>query len=135
MNITARWLGNMDFEAYNERNHKVSMSNMEGTIGPTPMELVLMGVGGCTGLDVVSILQKMRVSFDRFEIQVSGERAEDHPKVFKQVSVVYRVWGQDIPEDKVARAVQLTQEKYCSVLHMVNKTAEVSYRYEINPQA
>lgn len=133
MKITAKWLGNMDFEAYNERNHKVFMSNMEGTIGPTPMELVLMGLGGCTGLDVVSILEKMRVPFDRFEIEVSGERAEDHPRVFKKVSVVYRLWGSELPEDKVARAVQLTQEKYCSVLHMVNKTAEVSYRYEINP--
>ncbi|NLC76830.1 MAG: OsmC family protein [Clostridia bacterium] len=133
MQITAKWLGNMDFEAENTRGHKVAMSNMEGTIGPTPMELVLMGLGGCTGLDVISILNKMRIDYRRFEVQVSGERAEDHPKVFSQVSVVYKIWGDNIPEEKLARAVELTQEKYCSVLHMVNKTAQIQYRYEINP--
>lgn len=133
MTISAKWLGNLDFEASNPRNHKVSMSNPQGNLGPTPMEMVLMGLAGCTGMDVVSILEKMRVSFDRFEVQVAGERADEHPKVYTKVSVVYRIWGSGIPEEKLARAIELTQEKYCSVLHMVNKTAEVSYRYEINP--
>lgn len=133
MEVTAKWLSNMDFESENTKGHKVTMSNFEGTAGPTPMELVLMGLGGCTGMDVISILNKMRIAYDRFEINVAGERAGDHPKVFSEVSVVYRIWGDNIPEEKLARAVELTQEKYCSVLHMVNKTAQVSYRYEINP--
>lgn len=133
MQVTAKWLANLDFEAENRKGHKVSMSNPQGDAGPTPMEIVLMGLGGCTGMDVVSILNKMRITYDRFEVQVTGERAEEHPKVFTEVSVVYRIWGSNIPEEKLARAVDLTQEKYCSVLHMVNKTAQVSYRYEINP--
>lgn len=133
MKTTTKWISNLDFEGQNTRDHKVAMSNSKGNLGPTPMELVLMGLGGCTGMDVLSILDKMRITFDRFEVQVEGTQADDHPKVFTQVSVLYKIWGTDVDEDKLARAVDLTQEKYCSVLHMINKTAAISYRYEINP--
>lgn len=133
MQITAKWLHKLDFEGHTS-SHQVPMSGIGSSdLGPTPMEIVLMGLGGCTGMDTVAILEKMRVEFDRFEVLVEGDRAEDHPKVFTHLNVVYRIWGEDIPEDKLSRAVELTQEKYCSVLHMLNKTATVDHRYEINP--
>lgn len=133
MQIITRWIGNLDFEGENTRNHKLTMSSSDGNLGSTPMELVLMGLGGCTGMDVVSILAKMRINFDRFETVVDGTRGDEHPRVFNHVSVIYRIWGDEIPEDKIKKAVDLTQEKYCSVLHMVNKTAKIDYHYEINP--
>ncbi len=101
--------------------------------GAAPMELLLMSVAGCTGMDVVSILKKMRVSPDKFEIKVEGNRAGDHPKVFTDITLVYRFWGSDLPEDKLRHAIELSQEKYCSVSHTVNKVAKVDYRLEINP--
>lgn len=133
MQVISKWIGNLDFEGVNTREHKLTMSSSDGNLGPTPMEMVLMGLGGCTGMDVASILAKMRVDFDRFEVVVTGSRGDEHPRVFNRVSVVYRIWGDEISEDKFKKAVDLTQEKYCSVLHMVNKTAEVNYSYEINP--
>ncbi len=133
MQIISKWMGNLDFEAVNEKNQKIMMSDSNGDLGPSPTNLVLMGLGGCTGMDVVSILTKMRVNFDRFEVIVDGTRAIDPPKVFKQVTIIYRIWGQDIAEKKFTKAINLTQKKYCSVLHTVNKTAEIDYRYEINP--
>ena len=133
MQIISKWIKGLNFEGENTKNHKVVMSSSDGDLGPSPMELVLMGIGGCTGMDVASILEKMRIDFDRFEIEVTGARREEHPRVFNQVTVIYRIWGENIPEDKFQRAVDLTQEKYCSVLHMVNKTAQTDYHYEINP--
>ncbi len=104
-------------------------------LGASPMELLLMAIAGCTGIDVVCILEKMRVALDRFEIKVDGNRAEDHPKVFTGITVQYRFWGDNLPEDKLRRAIELSQEKYCSVSHTVNKTAKINYNIEINPEA
>ena len=98
-----------------------------------PMELILVSLGGCTGMDVVSILRKMRVEWERFEIQVVAERAPEHPKVFTKIHLIYRIWGDDIPEDKLKKAIDLSQERYCPVTAMLNKIAEITYRYEINP--
>ncbi len=136
MKATIQWKDSMRFVASADSAHEVTMDAAPAgggsDQGPRPMEMVLMGLGGCTGMDVVSILGKMRVAFDDFRVDIEAERAAEHPKVFDRVAMVYRVWGTDVPEDKVKRAVDLTQEKYCSVLHMVNKTAAVTHRYEIN---
>ncbi|WP_206810892.1 OsmC family protein [Paradesulfitobacterium ferrireducens] len=102
-------------------------------MGASPMELVLMAIAGCSGMDAVSILEKMRVDFDRFHIFVQGERAADHPKVFTDIEVVYKFWGKTLPEDKLQRAVSLSMEKYCSVANMIDKAANLTYRIMINP--
>jgi putative redox protein len=102
--------------------------------GSNPMELLLMSIAGCSGMDIVSILGKMQVRFQRFETTVEGERASDHPKVFKDIEVVYKFWGDSLPEDKLKRAVQLSMTKYCSVANMVDKAANLTYRIEINPE-
>ncbi|WP_227765200.1 OsmC family protein [Zhaonella formicivorans] len=136
MHVTVSWKGKMAFEGLSGSGHRV-MADARPEVGgenrgPSPMELVLIGLGGCTGMDVVSILEKMRVSYDDFKISISAERKEEHPKTFSRVSLLYEIWGKDVPEDKLKRAVDLTQEKYCSVLHMVNKTAAIEYSYKIH---
>jgi putative redox protein len=102
--------------------------------GTSPMELVLMAIGGCSGMDIVSILEKMRVTYDRFEIYVQGDRANDHPRVFTDIEVVYKIWGNELPEEKLLRSIQLSMEKYCSVANMMDKIANLTYRLEVNPQ-
>jgi len=101
--------------------------------GTNPMELVLMAIAGCSGMDIISILDKMRVKVQRFEMTVEGERAGDHPRVFIDIEVVYRFWGDALSEDKLQRAAQLSMEKYCSVASMIDKAANLTYRIEINP--
>ncbi|KLU67757.1 MULTISPECIES: OsmC family protein [Desulfosporosinus] len=103
-------------------------------LGSNPMELLLMAIAGCSGMDIVSILDKMQVKPQRFELTVEGERASDHPKVFKDIEVVYKFWGKSLPEDKLRRAVQLSMEKYCSVANMIDKAADLTYRIEVNPE-
>lgn len=137
MKTTVKWNGNMAFTGETPSGHKLELDptvNEQGnTNGPSPMEAVLVALGGCSGIDVVSIFQKMRLDIKDFSIEIEAGRADDHPRVFNKITMVYKVWGENLSEDRVKRAVDLTQEKYCSVLHMVNKTAQVDYSYEINP--
>ena len=97
---------------------------------PTPMDTVLIALGGCTGMDVVSILEKMRVRFESLEIEVRGERNEEHPRVYTKIEIVYRIKG-DVDEEKVKKAVELSMERYCSVAAMLKKSAEIEHRIEI----
>ena len=103
--------------------------------GTSPMELLLISIAGCSGMDIVTILEKMQVKFQRFETAVEGERASDHPRVFKDIEVVYRFWGESLPEEKLKRAVQLSMDKYCSVASMIDKAADLTYRIEVNPNS
>ncbi len=97
----------------------------------TPMELLLMALGGCTGMDVVSILRKMKVSFESIEIEIKGEQVSEHPKTYNKIELVYKLKGENIPKDKVNRAIELSQEKYCSVSAMLTPKAEINYTIEM----
>jgi len=99
--------------------------------GIKPMEAVLVALGGCTGMDVVSILNKMKVKFNSFEVLINAERAEDHPKVFTKIHMKYRFKGRNLPRDKIEKAVKLSQERYCSVSAMLRKSAEIEWEIEI----
>ncbi len=99
--------------------------------GPRPMELLLMGLAGCTGMDVISILDKMKVKYDDFRIEIEADKAETHPKVYTKIHIKYRIWG-DVPEDKLKTAIDLSREKYCSAQAMLSKAAEITSEYEIN---
>lgn len=99
--------------------------------GPTPMELILLGLAGCTGMDVMSILSKQRQPVTGFQIKVTGERAEAHPKVYTQIHVEYVVYGEGVDEKAVARAIELSETKYCSASAMLAKTAEITNEYRI----
>ena len=139
MKVLVRHIKGMHFQG--EGSSKV-LTQLDASVtaggtghGTSPMELLLISIAGCSGMDIVSILEKMQVKFQRFETTVEGERASDHPRVFKDIEVVYRFWGQSLPEEKLKRAVQLSMEKYCSVANMIDKAADLTYRIEINSNA
>lgn len=101
--------------------------------GTNPMELLLMAIAGCSGMDITLILEKMNVKVQRFEMIVEGDRASDHPRVFKDIEIVYKFWGESLSKEKLQRAAQLSMKKYCSVANMIDKAANLTYRIEINP--
>lgn len=129
MKITATWQEKMHFLGVNEKGKKVIFdANKEhGGIdaGPTPKELVLMGLAGCTGMDVISILNKMRQPVKSFNIEVSGELTKTDPLVFKKIHIKYILTG-DLDKEKAEKAVKLSQESYCSVSAMLRKTAKIT---------
>jgi putative redox protein len=115
-----------------------SVTNGGTGIGSSPMEMVLMAIAGCSGMDIVSILEKMRVSYQRFEITVQGDRAVEHPRVFTDIEVGYQFWGEGLEDEKtqakLKQAIDLSMEKYCSVANMIDKVANLTYKLEINPE-
>jgi putative redox protein len=99
-----------------------------------PKELILHSLAGCTGSDVASILTKMRVLFTRFEVAVSADMADEHPKVFTKMEVVYKFWGENLDITKIERAIDLSENTYCAVSAMLKKSMPIITRYEINPE-
>lgn len=127
---STKWKGDMAFEM--ELNgHSVKMDAMEKfggkDYGPRPKPLIISAVTGCTGMDVVSILNKMRVDFDSFNIDVETEMTENHPKTYTKLHLIYRFKGTDLPVKKVEKAVKLSQEKYCGVIALLKKGLELTY--------
>lgn len=96
-----------------------------------PKELLLLSLGGCTSADVIAILQKKRVKLDDFQINISAEQTETHPKVFSKINLEYVFTGKDIKEKDVERAIQLSQEVYCGVTAMLQKSIEITHNYKI----
>ena len=94
--------------------------------GLTPMELILLGLAGCTGMDVMSILSKQRQPVTGFQVQVSGERADEHPKVYTKIHIEYIVYGEGVDTKAVERAIELSETKYCSASAMLSKSAEIT---------
>ncbi len=136
--VRAKWTGDMQFVAWANSGHAVVMDTAPQVGGTNtairPMELLLVGLAGCTGMDVVSILRKMRVKFDRFEVRVKAEKAPQHPKVYTKIELEYLIWGKDIPEQMFQKAINLSQERYCSASVMLGKSAQLSHTYRINPE-
>lgn len=104
----------------------------EPSAGPTPVETVMLAAAACSAMDVAAILKKRRKEITLFEVEVSAERKDEHPKVLKNLNLLYRVHGPDITLEEVEKAVQLSQEKYCSVLHMLKPVVEVTYSVNVN---
>jgi putative redox protein len=102
--------------------------------GTSPMEMLLVGLGGCTGMDVVSILEKKHQSLTKFEVLVHGDRVEEHPKVFNQISVEYVVTGHALDPEAVRRAVELSETKYCSVMATLRKSAQITTKITIKEE-
>ena len=99
-----------------------------------PKELILLGLGGCTASDVIAILQKMRENVTRFEVDVDADLATEHPKVFTQIHIKYKFWGEDLKPANLEKAINLSQDKYCAVSAMLAKACPVTHSYEINPE-
>ena len=124
--------------AKGDSNHWVPMDGAEQFGGSraasSPMELLLMSLAGCSSADVVSIIEKMRMKYDRYEVIVSADRTEEHPKVFTKIHLDYYIFGENIKEDSFKRAIELSQEKYCSVSAMLRQAVDISYSYFINEE-
>lgn len=135
MKTVVSWAGNAAFVGQTGSGHNVVMDGPpEGggrNLGPRPMEMLLLGMGACTAYDVVSILRKSRQNIEDCRVEVSAERAADHPKVFTKIHAHFIVIGRELDEKAVARAIQLSAEKYCSASLMLARTAEVTHDHEI----
>ncbi|HEY3487939.1 MAG TPA: OsmC family protein [Gammaproteobacteria bacterium] len=135
MKARIKWLDHMSFVGESGSGHSVVMdaSPDDGgrNLGVRPMEMVLLGLGGCTAIDVMLILQKARQSVEDCSIDVSAERATEVPKVFTKIHLHYRVKGRDLSLKQVERAINLSAEKYCSVTRMLEKTAQLTHDFEV----
>ncbi len=135
MKARVKWIENSTFVAQSGSGHSVVLDGPQEAggqnLGVRPMEMVLMGLGGCTAFDVVDILKKKRERVSGCVVEIEAERAETTPKVFTKIHVRYIVTGKDIKEESVKRAVELSAEKYCSVSLMLGKTAAMTHDYQI----
>lgn len=135
MNANLHWKYGMSFKGVADSNIDVllSASKDHGGAGDgvVPMEMILMGLGGCTAMDVISILEKKRVNVTDFEIQLHADRATEHPKVFTDITIEYIIKGKNIDPAAVARAVELSENKYCPGMAMLRKAANITTSYRI----
>ncbi len=128
-----QWIGEQKFVAVSPSGHALAMdSDRETNTAPSPMELLLMALGACTATDIVIILEKKRQRLDSLEVICSGERAADPPRVWTKLDILFRLRGK-LEEGGVKQAIQLSEEKYCSVSATLKKSAQLTWRYEILP--
>lgn len=140
MQATVRWTGKVSFEAESGTGHRIAMDGPADkggeNKGPRPMEMLLMGMGGCASYDVVTMLQKGRQDIVHCETQLQAERADAVPAVFTKIHLTFIVTGRNLKEAQVKRAVSLSAEKYCSAsIMMQNAGVEVTHSYEIKTPA
>lgn len=133
--IKLDWRGNMSFST--ELNGHEIIIDADDSVGgkdqgPRPKPLVLVALGGCTGMDVVSILRKMRVKDYKLAIEVNGEMTTEHPKYYKSIVVNYNFKGKNLPEEKIKKAVNLSETRYCGVTAMLSEAAEIKNNIFIN---
>lgn len=135
MEARVKWHEGMAFIAESGSGHALVLDGPPDiggkNLGVRPMEMILLGMGGCTGIDVVHILKKSRQDVEDVDIRLSAERAESDPKVFTKIHVHFIITGRKLNEKQVARSVQLTAEKYCSASIMLSASVEITHGYEI----
>lgn len=136
MECKVKWIeGGMSFLAETGSNHAFVMDGASEAGGrnlaPRPMEMLLAGTGGCTAFDVVTILKKGRHAITGCEVSLQAERAETEPKVFTRIHFHFRICGKRLKPDAVARAIELSKDKYCSASIMLGKTASITHDFEI----
>jgi putative redox protein len=131
--VYAQWTGGGDdaFIGHNQTGGSVQIGTVDGIPGVGPMEMLLLGVAGCTGMDITSILRKQRQSLHDFRVIVRGLRASNYPKVYTEIEVFYLLWGEEINPSFVEQAIKLSEEKYCCASIMMRATAKFSSSYRI----
>lgn len=133
MHLQVNWKQGMAFQTTTPSGHDVTLDAGEDVgglnTGPRPTEMLLQATAACTGIDIVSILHKMRLPLERFEMKIDGVRATEHPKKFTAIHILYVLDG-DMPEERVRRAIELSVDRYCSVSHSLNAT--MTYSYQLN---
>ena len=137
MEARVKWIEKRSFLGHSESGHGVLMSASAGeeSLGPSPMEMLLLGLGGCSAYDVVNILEKMRKPIEDCTAWLEAERADDAPRVFTHIHMRFVVTGSAIDPEKVERAVAMSAEKYCSASVMLAKTAEITHEIEVREAA
>ena len=135
MKARIKWVENVSFLGESDSGHAVLMDGAaEGggrNLGPRPMELLLLGTGGCTAYDVVTILKKQRQPISDCVAEIEAERAPNDPKVFTKINFHFLITGKNLKPESVARAIDLSAEKYCSASIMLGKTAVITHDFEI----
>jgi putative redox protein len=127
-----RYAGGEAFLAESQSGHAIVTSFAHDKVtAPSPMELLLIALGGCTGADVVSILEKKRQRVTGYDIEVRAQRRDEHPRIYTRIEVIHHFSGHNIDPKAVAHAVELSETKYCSVSAMLSASAQMSMRYEI----
>lgn len=124
------WTEGLQFVGRTDGGPAVVMDNPESGSGASPMELLLMGTAGCTAMDVISILKKKRMPVTGFKVNISGKRADDHPRRYTEVDIEYVIYGTDIKIEAVQRAIDLSENKYCGAMASLNARITHSYRIE-----
>ncbi len=128
------WKGDMEFET-DLNGHKLTIDAGEQSgghdKGPRPKVLMLTSLAGCTGMDVISILRKMKVEPDEFNVRVDANVTEEHPKHYNKIHLIYEFRGKDLPEKKLKKAIELSQDKYCGVSAVYRKAIELTYEIKI----
>ncbi len=132
-NITSKlsWDGELKFTGQNAKGFATAIDG-DTQVAASPMELLLESVGGCSAIDVVLILQKMREPLTRLEVVLEGERAESQPRYFTAITARFDVWGNGLNADKVARSVNLSFARYCSVFHSLRKDLQLTAQYRLH---
>jgi putative redox protein len=132
--INVKWIDGMSFEA-KAMDYKIAMDadpEVGGKRrGPKPKLLLLVALAGCTGMDVVSILNKMKVEFNKMNIRVDGDTADEHPKKFIKIRITYEITGKNIDRNKVEKAIIMSQERYCSVSATLRESVKIDYLINI----
>jgi putative redox protein len=135
MDAKVTWKNGMSFTGVADSGFEIpigtSVDHGGAGDGTSPMEMLLVALGGCTGMDVVSILEKKRQSVTNFEILIHGDRAEEHPKVYTSITVEYVVTGHAVDPEAVRRAIELSETKYCSVMATLRNTAKVVTKFTL----
>lgn len=131
--VYAQWTGGGDdsFIGHTQKGGTVQIGTVDGKPGVGPMEMLLLGVAGCTGIDITSILRKQKQPLRDFRVVVRGLKAETFPKVYTEIEVTYLLWGSGINTKFVEQAIRLSEEKYCSASIMMRATARFSSSYRI----
>jgi putative redox protein len=132
--VSTSWQGKMKFDSLVSNHHLIvdAASEVGGeNAGPRPKELMLTALAGCTGMDVVSILEKMRVELKGFDVIVEAQMTEEHPKHYTAFHIIYEFKGVDLPIDKLQKAIDLSQERYCGVSFMYKQFATITHEIKI----
>ena len=128
---TVKWIEGKQFIGVDSTNHSVVLSTPDEGIGIKPSELLLIAVASCSAVDVVEILTKKRMQLTYLEISSSGEQDQDPPWTFRKIHLHYKIGGKSLTEKAVAQAIQLSEEKYCSVAATIRPTAQITTDFEI----
>lgn len=128
---TVKWIGGKQFIGMDSTKHSVVLSTPDEGVGMKPSELLLVALAACTAVDVVEILNKKRLGLEMLEINVEGEQEQEPPWTFRKIHLIYRLKGEKLNEKDVAQAIELSEEKYCSVAATLRGKAEITTSFEI----